>query len=95
MEDKLIIAQDKLIPQIKSQLNASLPDLTKDIIHYILYNKVQKEDGVRQLKKTLEKIFYKLNYMTLLGKKVVLNTSFIDDVLKTESEDVSYKMMYI
>lgn len=95
MEDKLIIAQDKLIPQIKSQLNASLPDLTKDIIHYILYNKVQKEDGVRQLKKTLEKIFYKLNYMTLLGKKVVLNTSFIDGVLKTESEDVSYKMMYI
>lgn len=94
MEDKLIIAQDKLIPQIKSQLNASLPDLTQDIIYYILY-KVQKEDGVRQLKKTLEKIFNKLNYMTLLGKKVVLNTSFIDSVLKTETDDTSYKMMYI
>jgi ATP-dependent Lon protease len=95
MKDKLIIAQDKLIPQIKSQLNKDLPDLTKDIIHYILYNKVQKEDGVRQLKKTLEKIFNKLNYMTLLGKDVVLNTSFIDQVLKTETDDTNYKMMYI
>ena len=95
MEDKLIIAQDKLIPQIKSQCkNTDLPDLTKDIIHYIVY-KVPKEDGVRQLKKTLEKIFNKLNYMILLGKKVVLNTSFIDSVLKIETDDTSYKMMYI
>lgn len=96
MEDKLIIAQDKLIPQIKSQFrNNSLPELPKDIVHYILYNKVQQEEGVRQLKKTLEKVFNKLNYKVLLGEHIELNKNFIDNVLKNQTDDVGYKMMYI
>ena len=98
-DDKLIIAKEKLIPQIKNQLNKDLPDLSQDIIKYILNEKVPKESGVRQLKKTLEKLYNNLNYQILLGKElttITINQDFIDNLFKNNQDtDTSYKMMYL
>ena len=59
LNEKLIICQDKLIPEILS--NVTLQNnidiiIDKEVIEYIIVNKTQKESGVRQLRKNIEKI---------------------------------------
>jgi ATP-dependent Lon protease len=110
LEEKVIICQDKMIPEILS--NISIRDystviLDKEIIEYIISSKTQKEKGVRQLRKNIEKIINRLNYDVLLQnldklfietnneneKTIVITRSYINDVLK-HKEDASYLSMY-
>ena len=111
IEDKIIIAKDKLVPDILKTLNIKpsyslvLPD---ELIEYIIYSKT-KEGGVRELKKCLEKVFNKLNYYLLLEKTeyltiektkrrvstVHITKSFIDNTLETHSSNEQYNHMYI
>lgn len=82
IEDKIIIASEKMIPQIIESLNFKKDkyiNIDKELIHYIIANKVPKEDGLRQLKKCLEKIFNKLNYLFLTGKYENLNLELGND----------------
>jgi ATP-dependent Lon protease len=70
-DDKVIIAATKMIPDIIDLLNIKKDkyiNLDEELLKYIVYNKVPKEDGVRQLRKCLEKIFNKINYLLLTGK---------------------------
>lgn len=93
IEDKIIIAKDKLVPNILKELNFDC-HLPKELLIYIINEKIQKEDGVRKMKQALEKIFNKLNYLLLVGKKVELNKEFIDNTLINQ-ETNDYQMMYI
>jgi len=71
IEDKLKIAKDKMIPDIIDSFNFKKDkyiNLDDTLLTYIINNKVPKEEGVRQLRKSLEKIFSKLNYYILTGE---------------------------
>jgi hypothetical protein len=71
MDDKMNIAKDKMIPDIIESFNFKKDkyiNLDDTVLSYIINNKVPKEEGVRQLRKSLEKIFSKLNYYILTGE---------------------------
>lgn len=111
LNEKLIICQDKLIPEIL--LNVTLQNnidiiIDKEVIEYIIVNKTQKESGVRQLRKNIEKIINRLNYDTLIGnfenlmtetlddKQVIIVTrTYVDHVLKSQDDNTSYLNMYL
>jgi ATP-dependent Lon protease len=111
LNEKLIICQDKLIPEILS--NVILKNnidilIDKEVIEYIIVNKTQKESGVRQLRKNIEKIVNRLNYDTLIGnlenlktetqfdKQVIIITrTYVDHVLKSQDDNTSYLNMYL
>jgi ATP-dependent Lon protease len=69
IEDKVIICQTKLIPNIlkniklKSGFNIILE---RELIEYIIACKTQDDKGLRQLQKNIEKIFNRLNYDILI-----------------------------
>ena len=70
VDDKVIIASKKMIPEIIKSLNIKRDkyiNLDQELLKYIISSKVQKEDGVRQLRKSLEKLFNKINYLLLTG----------------------------
>lgn len=70
IDDKIKISIEKLIPEIIESFHFKKDkfiNISEDLIKYIINNKVTKEDGVRQLKKCLEKIFSKLNLLILTG----------------------------
>jgi ATP-dependent Lon protease len=111
LNEKLIICQDKLIPEILS--NVTLKNnidilIDKEVIEYVIVNKTQKESGVRQLRKNIEKIVNRLNYDTLIGnfenlktetqfdKQVIIVTrTYVDHVLKSQDDNTSYLNMYL
>jgi hypothetical protein len=71
IDDKMNIAKDKMIPDIIESFNFKKDkyiNLDNELLSYIINNKVPKEEGVRQLRKSLEKIFSKLNYYILTGE---------------------------
>jgi len=87
IEEKLTIASDKIIPNIIDTLNIKKNkyiNLDNDLLKYIIDSKTPKEDGVRQLKKCLEKIFSKINYLCLTGQYNTSNLNIIKSKNKTE-----------
>ena len=110
LEEKVIICENKMIPEILSNVNIQDYNaivIDKEIIEYIISSKTQKEKGVRQLRKNIEKIINRLNYDVLIQnldnlcietnseneKIIVITRSYINDVLK-HKEDASYLSMY-
>lgn len=104
VDDKIMIAKEKLIPDIMKLLNLNIDiNLNQELLRYIIEYKVSDEKGVRQLKKSIEKIFYKINYLMLIdeykkdsslnieivNKKEILNIkkAFIDICLEYKKED--------
>jgi ATP-dependent Lon protease len=72
IEDKICIVNEKLIPEIIESIK--FPKFYKfkietELLEYIISVKIEKEDGIRQLKKTMEKIFNRINYLLLLQKE--------------------------
>jgi len=67
-KQKTTIAVNYMIPKLKAQIHFEQNDVVfpEDIIHYILNTYVQKEDGVRNIKRCLEIILTKLNLFRLL-----------------------------
>jgi ATP-dependent Lon protease len=109
LQDKLIICQDKMIPEILNSVKLK-EDYTiiidKEVIEYIISTKTPKESGVRQLRKNIEKIVNRLNYDILIGNfnklkletkdtNVIITRSYVDDVLKSKTDDTSYLNMYL
>lgn len=71
-DEKLSIAKTKVIPEIletvKMKCNVCIPD---DVIRYVL-GFTSDDPGVRQIKKNLERIIYKLNYDTLVNEEALV-----------------------
>jgi ATP-dependent Lon protease len=101
LNDKIIICQDKMIPEILNTVK--LKDdiqvtFSKEIIEYIIVNKTQKESGVRQLKKNVEKILNRLNYDLLIGNldNIIIETNVTyKENLDTTNKNIIMTRSYI
>jgi ATP-dependent Lon protease len=93
IEDKIIIASKKMIPEIIDALRIKTKIIINDdLIRYIMLNKVNNEGGVRQMKKIFEKILNRINYLLLIGKMErdkdhVINKEFVDSVITINHKD--------
>jgi ATP-dependent Lon protease len=67
-KDKVIIAENYLIPNIREtiKLDESLLKIPKNVLEYVIEKYCNDEHGVRNLKRNLEIIFTKLNLLRLL-----------------------------
>jgi ATP-dependent Lon protease len=73
INDKVNIALKFLIPELCHQFNMSGDDIvfTEDIIKYIINNKCEEEEGVRNLKRALECVLSNINLFVLLSPDAV------------------------
>jgi ATP-dependent Lon protease len=111
LEEKVKICQEKLVPDVMQTINFDTKcciNISKEVVEYLVLKKSEKEAGVRQLKKTLEKILNRLNYDMLINRvpqNMVesMNTectiynvtkTYIDDIVKEHKEDQTYLSMY-
>ena len=77
-DSKVTIASEKMIPDIINTLNIKKDkfiNLDNELLKYVIECKVPKEDGVRQLRKCLEKLFNRINYLFLTGQYKESNLS--------------------
>ena len=107
LNDKLLICQDKMIPEILKSINLKKDIniiIDKEVIEYIINKKTTQESGVRQLRKNIEKLVYRLNYDILIENDILkkecdntfnITRDYVDKVLKQESQDNDYMDMYI
>lgn len=101
IEDKIIIASQKMIPEIIDTLKIKTKIVMEDdLIRYIILNNINNEEGVRQMKKIFEKIFNRINYLLLTGKmdrdkEHVIDKKLVDSIIKIDRKDTeSHKFMY-
>jgi ATP-dependent Lon protease len=91
LEDKLNICYQKIIPDImttvKFDSNVCI-EMDREVIEYIAVHKCEGESGVRQLRKAIEKVFYRLNYDLLIGESINLKKE------KTVTSDDSVMYIY-
>jgi len=89
-EEKIILARDYLIPEILKQYNLNKEDLifSKELIIHIISN-VDKEDGVRNLKRSINNIISWINMMIYVPTDIVkislpynISISFYDSYSK-------------
>ena len=67
IKDKIIIANDYLIPKLLNTYNlVNKISLSDDIINHIINNYTHNEDGVRNLNRCIETIISKFNIYTIL-----------------------------
>jgi ATP-dependent Lon protease len=108
LEDKITICSEKMIPEIlktikiKDNLNIIID---KEVIEYIIVSKTQNEQGVRQLRKNIEKIANRINYDILLQnshhfkyeseRDIIITRSYVDLVLLSPDTNKDYLQMYI
>jgi len=107
LNDKLLICQDKMIPEILKSINLKNDIniiIDKEVIEYIIHKKTTQESGVRQLRKNIEKLVYRLNYDILIENDILkkecdntfnITRDYVDKVLKQESQNNDYMDMYI
>ena len=67
-KEKTIIANNYLLPKIREQVKFNYEDIiiSEEVVHHIIDNYCEKEDGVRNLKRCLEIIHTKLNLCRLI-----------------------------
>ena len=72
--DKCKIANDYLLPKIREQLHFNEGDIliNNDVLHHIIDNHTQQEEGVRNLKRCLEIIHTKINLYMMLKPDTIL-----------------------
>lgn len=87
IEDKIIICQTKIIPNILKTIKLKSGFdiiLEKELIEYIISCKTQEDKGVRQLQKNIEKIFNRLNYDILID-----NLDLVKKEITPGSDDIT------
>ena len=108
LKDKVIIAENYIIPQALRELGLhERVAFSKEIVTYILENYANEEVGVRELKRSIEQIAQKINMLRLFNTKdlpfhikdfqlpFVLKKEHIDLFLKKKVEkDMSFMKMY-
>jgi len=100
-KEKTMIALDYLLPEIKNEYDGKLSNLefSEEIIDYII-EKIEKEEGVRNLKRALETICNKINLRrfyepNLFDNSYLLSTKDIDTMLIKKNKEKSYTNMYL
>ena len=111
-KQKTIIATQYLLPKIQEQVRFNQSDIliSDDVLHYIVENYCEKEDGVRNQKRCLEIIYTKLNLYRLMRPgsslfeaDMTMQVSFpfqvtkqiVDKLIKISKDENFSKSMYI
>jgi ATP-dependent Lon protease len=111
LKQKTIIASNYLLPKIREQVNFNSDDIIipNAALHYIIETCCNKEDGVRNLKRSLEIIFTKLNLYRLMRpntnlfeEDLSIQVSFpftvtremVDKLIKKPEINPSFYMLY-
>lgn len=68
VKEKIIIARDYMLPKIREQVGFGVDDIiiSDEVLTHIINNQARGEEGVRNLKRTLEIIHTKLNLYRLV-----------------------------
>jgi ATP-dependent Lon protease len=90
----LIIARDYLIPEIQNEYRIKENVWTDELI-LSLIQKTEKESGVRNLKRTLDKVYSQLNLLRILEKKEQVITMELLDEWFPAIQKESYSSMYL
>lgn len=103
LNDKLNLAKDYMIPKIYKEFGFKSEELiiNDEIITYII-NKVDDEDGARNMKRGIEEVIGSLNYKRILGElnefPLTITQKLVDQYLiinKKKEGSISNHMMYI
>jgi ATP-dependent Lon protease len=112
-KQKTIIANHYILPKIREQVRFGSTDIiiSDDVLHYIIENYCDKEDGVRNQKRCLEIIYTKLNLYRLMRpgtnlfeQDMSIQVTFpfqvtkqvVDKLIKTtKDENMSARAMYV
>jgi ATP-dependent Lon protease len=113
LKEKTIIARNYMLPKIREQVGFGPDDIvfSDDVLGHIISNQAKGEEGVRNLKRSLEIIHTKLNLYRLVksgtqmfSKEMGLNVSFpytltkkdVDTLVKVDNAGSSaMSMMYL
>ncbi len=101
IDEKIVIAQQYLIPELLDQFKLSEKDIivTKDTLRYMIANRVEEEQGVRNLKRGLECILSNLNLNLLLSPDevtlpITIDEAIINKYIKKQIESRNHAAMY-
>ena len=92
-DEKLTIAKDYILPELYSEYNITVDEVIfkDDILRHIISKTVEKEDGVRGIKRRIETILSKLNVIKLLLTENDNNNNTIDNQQEIEIEHINKK----
>ena len=106
VKTKIDIVRNYMLPELCKEVAMSVEtiEVEDDIIRYIINNKVEKEEGCRQLKKKWETMVQKLNTQRITGTgafakdevvTVKLREKMVDDLLlnsDTNADKIPYHL---
>ncbi len=102
LEEKVIIARDYLLPELYAQFKLKDVAVKEDVIKYIINNRIEEEEGVRNLKRALECILSNLNLNVLMSPEeivfpIVITEEMVNKYVKNVKVNASNKLhsMYI
>jgi hypothetical protein len=103
MEEKVVIAQKYLIPELLNEFKFRREDVqfTDEIIKFIIQNRIEEEEGVRNLKRAIEAILSNINLNVLLTPErvdlpVKVTETMIQKYLKhPDTKQHGHKMMNV
>lgn len=111
LDDKVIICQDKLIPELMKNINFGddvCVSISKEVVEQVVVHRTDQETGVRQLKKNMSKVLNRLNFDILTGNvpsnmvsktdeltTYNITTHYVDSVLYASKDHQDYLSMYI
>lgn len=104
INDKIAIGQGYLLPDLLKEFSMQAGDIVfpDGVIKYIISNKIQEEDGVRNLKRAFEQIISKINLKVLLNPEdmplpVTITEALVNTYLKAPQDLAASKMhqMYL
>lgn len=102
LEEKVIIAQEYLLPELYAQFKLQDVTIKDDVVKYIITNRIEDEEGVRNLKRALECILSNLNLNVLMSPEEILfpldiNEEMVVKYVKKTNADGANKLhsMYI
>jgi ATP-dependent Lon protease len=98
ISDKLEITKNHLISNIKTEFDINQIDISENDIKYII-EKTDNEAGVRNLKRSIERIISNINLECLLtetsNKHIIIDKSIIDKYLKNNTNDINPSISHL
>lgn len=97
LEEKVVIAQKYLLPELFAKFNLTGVSFTDEVIKYIVNNRTDEEEGVRNLKRSLECILSNINLSVLLSPDevefpFVVSEAIVNKFVKDNKGKMNSKM---
>jgi ATP-dependent Lon protease len=92
--DKIVIARDYLIPEIAKEYLLSEIKWTDEQISFLIH-RTEKESGVRNLKRSLEKVYSEFNLLRTMNQTEMSITYELLETWFPSVEQATYSTMYL